>query len=72
MLSGCPGCPYKDFKYFHDYYGMADYAHEWVEAAFEGRATQFPGRGRADFGLYGFDGREQAIKKGTAYMNIFM
>ena len=71
MLSGCPGCPYTDFKYFYDYYGTSEYAHQWVEAAFAGESTKFS-RGNADFSRYGLDGREQAIKKGTAYMNIFM
>jgi len=71
MLEGCKGCPYDDFKYFYDYYGRADYAHEWVEAAFEGRATSFT-NGNADFSLYGNDGKTQVIKKGTAYMNVFM
>jgi hypothetical protein len=64
MLAGCPGCPYKDFKYFYDYYGTHDYAHQWVEAAFDATSTSFT-NGNADFSLYGYDGREQAIKKGT-------
>merc|ERR1719203_760339 len=72
MLSGCPGCPYRDFKYFNDYYGRSDYAHEWVEAAFEGRSTEFPNNGNANFAQYTFGGREQAIKKGAAYLNVFM
>lgn len=72
MLTGCPGCPYTDFKYFHDYYGRSDYAHEWVEAAFEGRSTEFPQNGNANFATYSFDGREQAIKKGTALLSVFM
>lgn len=71
MLAGCPGCPYKDFKYFYDYYGTHDYAHQWVEAAFDATSTSFT-NGNADFSLYGYDGREQAIKKGTAYMSVFM
>jgi len=71
MLDCAKGCPYNDYKAFYDYYGMDDYANEWVEAAFEGRKTQFT-RGDADFTKFGMDGREQAIKKGTAYMNIFM
>ncbi|KAL3789110.1 hypothetical protein ACHAW5_004165 [Stephanodiscus triporus] len=71
QLAGCPGCPYKDFMYFYEYYGTHDYAHKWVEAAFAGIATEFA-NGNADFSKYTFVGREQAIKKGTAYMNIFM
>jgi hypothetical protein len=70
-LEGCPGCPYKDFSYFYDYYGTHDYAHQWVEAAFAGVATTFS-NGNADFSKYTLVGREQAIKKGTAYMNVWM
>ena len=62
MLSGCPGCPYTDFKYFYDYYGTADYAHQWTEAAFAGESTKFS-NGNADFSRYGMDGRVEAIKK---------
>lgn len=71
MLKGCLGCPYKDFKYFYDYYGTPDYAHQWIEAAFDGESTNFR-NGNADFGKYGFVGRQQVIQKGSAYMNIFM
>jgi len=71
MLTDCPGCPYEDFSYFNDYYGTPTYAHKWVEAAFDGKKTEFK-NGNADFSLYGTSGREQVIKKGTAYLNIFM
>ena len=67
----CPGCPYKHFKYFYDYYGTSTYAHEWVEAAFSKTSTKFT-NGNANFSLYDKAGLEQIIKKGTAYMNIFM
>ena len=63
MLKGCPGCPYKDFKYFYDYYGTPDYAHQWIEAAFDGESTNFR-NGNADFSRYGFEGRQQVIQKG--------
>jgi len=71
MLKGCPGCPYKDFKYFYDYYGTPDYAHQWIEAAFDGESTKFR-NGNADFGKYGFVGRQQVIQKGSAYISVFM
>ncbi len=71
QLEGCVGCPYADFKYFYDYYGAADYAHQWVEAAFAGVATEFA-NGNADFSKYTFVGREEIVKKGTAYMNVWM
>lgn len=60
-----------DFKHFYDYYGKSDYAHQWVEAAFDGGSTSFS-NGNADFSQYSKAGREQIIKKGTAYLNVFM
>jgi len=72
MLS-CTNCPYRDAKFFHDYYGDAAYADKWVQAALSGGRTDYTsGRGNADFSTYGFDGRAECVKKGTAYMNIFM
>mmetsp|Transcript_20680 Transcript_20680/g.43807 ORF Transcript_20680/g.43807 Transcript_20680/m.43807 type:complete len:555 (+) Transcript_20680:69-1733(+) len=71
MRVGCKGCPYEDFLYFYDYYGSDTYAHDWVTAAFAGDKTTFR-NGNADFSQYGMDGKEQIIKKGTAYLNIFM
>lgn len=71
MLNDCPGCPYKEYKKFYDYYGEADYAHQWVTAALDGTKTNFS-RGNADFSKYGFTGRTEGAKKGTAYMNIYM
>lgn len=67
------GCPYRDAQFFKDYYGNADYADKWVEAALSGGKTDFAsGRGDADFSVFDFTGRAECIKKGTAYMNVFM
>jgi len=71
MKTDCKGCPYSDYEDFYNYYGTGDYAHQWVEAAFEGTQTSFS-RGGADFRQYGLEGREQAIKKGTVYLNFLM
>jgi len=71
MYSGCPGCPYPAYKEFYDYYGEFDYANQWVLAAMDGTATDFT-NGNADFSKYTFSGREQCIKKGTSYMNVYM
>lgn len=60
-----------DFEYFQAYYGKADYADHWVTSAFNGNTTEFD-RGNADFSRYGNIGKVQAIKKGTAYLNVFM
>ena len=68
----CNGCPYKDFMYFRDYYGVDDYAHVWITSAFEGKDTGFT-NGNENFALYEIDeGRKQAIVKGTAFMAVFM
>lgn len=56
---------------FRDYYGQSNYANEWVTAAFDGRKTEFK-NGNSDFGLHGLAGRSEAIKKGAAYMGIWM
>ncbi|KAL7523781.1 hypothetical protein ACHAXR_000329, partial [Thalassiosira sp. AJA248-18] len=67
----CTNCPYTDFNYFYNYYGTDDYADQWVQAAFAGESTNFK-NGNADFSRYSLEGKEQVIKKGTAYLNIFM
>jgi len=58
-------------KYFKEYFGVYDYADKIVEAAFNGTATSMT-NGNVDFTDIGFDGREQVVKKGTAYMHVFM
>lgn len=69
----CASCPYKDFAKFHSYYEDAKYADRWVQAALEGKPTNFPsGRGNNDFSKYKELGRSEAIKKGTAYMAVWM
>merc|ERR1712085_155083 len=70
-MNTCANCPYTDFKYFYDYYGRDDYAHHWVESAFLKTKTEFT-NGNADFTAASYDGMEQFIKKGTAYMHVFM
>lgn len=60
MLDDCPGCPYTDFSYFFKYYGMDNYADEWVTSALSGETTSFA-RGNADFSQYGFTGRAGMI-----------
>jgi hypothetical protein len=46
-------CPYPDYEKFYDYYGQLDYGDLWIEAAFEGRSTNFASvkfdRGNVDF-----------------------
>jgi hypothetical protein len=70
-LTGCPGCPYKDMLMFYNYYGSASYGDDWIQAAFASGPTSFT-NGNADFTGASFDTRSQAIKKGSAYMNVWM
>ena len=74
MYNGCPGCPYKDFLMYYDYYGDFDYANKWVSAALAGTATGFTsGRGDADFAAVNDDDtRVESAEKDTAYMNVWM
>merc|ERR1711957_637268 len=60
-------------KMFHDYYGQWDYADQLVQAAFSGGNTfgSFT-CGNADFSIFSLVGREQLVKKMSAYMNVFM
>ena len=51
-----------DFQYFSDYYGKDDYAHRYVEAAFEGKATQFD-NGNADFSHFDMEGKERSQRR---------
>lgn len=67
----CMACPYFDYKLFYLYYGEYDYAHQFIEAAFNGGKTQFL-KGNADFGLYGFKGRAKAIEKATVALSTTM
>lgn len=70
-MAQCENCPYPTYKKYYEYYGAYDYANQIVLAAFEGSPTTFNNFNN-DFGIYGFAGREQIIKKATAYMNIYM
>ncbi|EOD06125.1 hypothetical protein EMIHUDRAFT_219446 [Emiliania huxleyi CCMP1516] len=72
--NNCAGCPYKTFSVFYDYYGDFDYADKWVSAALDGTNMTFSsGRhGPNDFATLGDAARIEAVKKGTAYMNVWM
>ena len=70
-MARCVNCPYATFEKFYQYYGQFDYANQWVMSAFDGRSTTFS-NGNADFSGYTEVGRAEAIKKGTAYMSVWM
>jgi hypothetical protein len=71
MYSCGLGCPMAEFVKFYDYYGRFDYADHWIESAFQGAQTDFT-NGNANMGIYGYDGKGQHIKKGTAYISAWM
>lgn len=70
-MAECANCPYPMYEAFYDYYGEYDYANQIVLAAFSGSKTNFKNFNN-DFGLYGFSGKEQIIKKATSYIVIWM
>ena len=74
MYDGCPGCPYRHYKMFYDYYGDFDYADKWVTAALDKADMSFSnGRhGPNNFSGMHSDARVEAVQKGTAYMNVWM
>ena len=51
----CPGCPYKTYEKFFKYYGVEDYANQWVLAALNKGPVKFA-KGAADFSSYTSDG----------------
>ena len=74
MYDGCPGCPYRHYEMFYDYYGDFDYADKWVSAALGGTDMSFTS---GKFGPNAFSGmhvdaRVEAVQKGSAYMHVWM
>jgi len=67
----CEKCPYKTYQKFYDYYKAYDYGDKWVLAAFNKAQANFE-NGSADFSSYTGDGLNEAIKKGTACLNVWM
>ena len=74
MYDDCPGCPYKHYKQFYDYYGDYDYADKWVSAALAGTDMTFTSgkHGPNAFLTLGEAARVEAVKKGTVYLNVWM
>ncbi|VEU37750.1 unnamed protein product [Pseudo-nitzschia multistriata] len=70
-MAECANCPYKFYEQFYNYYGAYDYANQIVLAAFAGNKANLNNFDN-DYSLYGNAGNEQIIKKGTAYMVIWM
>ena len=74
MYDGCPGCPYATYSKFYDYYGDFDYADKWVSAALNGTNMAFSSgkHGPNEFAALPDASRVEAVKKGSAYMNVWM
>ena len=73
-VRGRRGCPYATYSRFYEYYGDFDYADKWVSAALAGESMSFSSgnHGPNDFSALGDAARVEAVKKGTAYMNVWM
>jgi hypothetical protein len=52
----CANCPYVTYEKFYQYYGVHDYANQWILAAFDGKETPFA-LGNMDFSASTFDGK---------------
>merc|ERR1740130_165918 len=70
----CPGCPYKHYKQFYDYYGSHTYADDWALAALDGTTLTYAAPASVTYNFADAAGaaRKEAIKKGTAYMHVWM
>ena len=70
----CPGCPYKHYKQFYDYYGSFTYADDWALAALDGTTLTFgaPASLTFNFGDAADAARKEAVKKGTVNMHVWM
>eukprot|EP00966_Prymnesium_polylepis_P273608 6320731-Prymnesium_polylepis.2 len=65
--ASCPGCPYRDFLHFYEYYGDLDYADKWVTGALDGTKVTFTSGKEVDFATVNDDNtRTQCAKKGSA------
>jgi hypothetical protein len=62
---------YPDYAMFVQYYGSNTYGDDIIQAAFLGKATSLQ-NGNIDFTQFGYEGRAEAVKKATAYMNTAM
>lgn len=72
MLFCDKGCPEVNAAYFMDYYAVAEFGDQWVQAAFDRTSTNFA-NGNADFGTeYDGIGLIECIKKGISYTTTML
>ena len=67
----CKNCNSDDFSLFYKYYGVPDYADQWITAAGEGKMTDFF-NGNANFVTFGLPGKSKAITTAILVMHIWM
>ena len=67
----CKQCESGDYSAFYKYYGVPDYADQWVTAAGEGKATDFY-NGNANFEKFGLAGKSKAITTAILVLHIWM
>ena len=70
------GCAYPEYQHFYNYYGIVDYGHHWINAAFYKQSTVYSTKvklahGNEDFSLLSNKARNEAITTATVAMNIF-
>ncbi|KAG7338804.1 hypothetical protein IV203_026278 [Nitzschia inconspicua] len=61
----------KHFEKFEIYYGIADYADSWIEAALDGTATAFS-KGNADFSAFDAEQRNNIMLTAPKILNLWM
>ena len=71
------GCgAYQEYQHFYNYYGILNYGHHWINAAFCKQTTVYSTKvkfqhGNEDFSLFSNTARNEAIKTATVAMNVF-
>lgn len=67
-------CPYPEYEKFYQYYGQLDYGAVWLEAALNGRSTQYDSvklaHAQEDFSRLNTVGRTAAIETAAVTMNV--
>jgi len=70
------GCAFPEYQHFYNYYGILDYGHHWINAAFSQTSTVYSTKvklkhGNEDFSLLSKAVRNTAIETATVAMNVF-
>eukprot|EP00536_Pseudo-nitzschia_multiseries_P002686 jgi/Psemu1/63776/estExt_Genemark1.C_360046 len=69
------GCrDYTEYQHFYNYYGILDYGHHWINAAWDKASTSAAdplSHGNQDFSLVSEAARNHAVVAATVSMNVF-